>query len=142
MVWSEFIGDVIALSKQDGGTPVVAFIHYSGHGATFKSDKHTNTHIAHKEPGTFTNLQKLATKLALSPNVFVFLLMSCCRNVIQTMSEFTSAPLGGQIYIGFGCKLGRSAIAVEGRDGMSNYTYDFVNYAKEKEALELPQDIL
>ena len=116
----------------------MAFIHYSGHGATIKGDPNSNTHIAHKEPGSFTNLQELATKQALRANVSVFLLISCCRNEIQTMSEFTSAPLDGQIYIGFGCKLGKSAIAVKGREGMSTYTYDFVKYAKEKKALEFP----
>ena len=88
-----------------------------------EGDPNNNTWIVHKD-GEMTNIQKLVTKLAMSPNVTVFCLLDCCRNVVQSKGKFKSEPLKGELWIGFGAGEGKVATAPKG--GMSRYTSDFL----------------
>ena len=90
----------------------MAFVYYSGHGLIVNGDKHQNTHIQHNNGTELTDIQSLASKLAMSPNVFVFLILDCCRVFQENKGpKYEGKPVGGQIYIAFGARVGVAATA-------------------------------
>ena len=107
-MWANFVGQVM-LKSANGR--VVAFIHCTSHGLIFKGDEHQNTWIVHNEPNSFTNIQELIIDLGLKANVTVFAIMDACRTWSTRKNDYTSTPMIGEAFIGYGARPGKPALA-------------------------------
>jgi hypothetical protein len=67
----------------------------------------------------------------MSPNVFVFLILDCCRVFQENKGgKYEGEPVGGQIYIAFGARVGNAATAQ--KNEASKFTKKFIESFKNE----------